>query len=132
MAEVHRPQVVPNNPHTTKLPIEGYCVTCVCVSDSKSRPCLTGHSPVEVSSDKVVYLLLRLSMELLKPVGVTVWDKRRKGGGVVVEGVERKWEGKGESEGGRERRREREREGKGEREGGREKGRGCGMERGRE
>ena len=81
MAEVHRPQVVPNNPHTTKPPIEGYCVTRVCVSDSKSKPCLTGHSPVEVSSDKVVYLLLRLSMELLKPVGVTVWDRRREGVG---------------------------------------------------
>ena len=34
--------MVPNNPHTTKPPVEGYCVTRVCVSDSESRPCLTG------------------------------------------------------------------------------------------
>ena len=34
--------MVPNNPHTTKSPVEDYCVTHVCVSDSNSRPCLTG------------------------------------------------------------------------------------------
>ena len=42
MGEDHRPQVVSNNHHTTKPPVEGYCVTRVCVSDSKSKPCLTG------------------------------------------------------------------------------------------
>ena len=50
-----------------------------------------------------MYLLLGLSMEVLKLVGRTVWERRREGGeresregGVVVKGGERGWEGKGE------------------------------------
>ena len=50
---------------------------------------------MEVSSDKVVYFLLRLSMEVLKLVEGTVWERRREEG----EGGEGKgksgWEGKG-------------------------------------
>ena len=91
MGEVHRAQVVPNNPHTPEPLVEGYCVTRVCVSGHASL----GHSPVEVSSDKVVYFLLRLSMEVLKLVEGTVWERRREEG----EGGEGKgksgWEGKG-------------------------------------
>ena len=68
---------------------------------------------MEVSSDKVVYLLLGLGMEVLKLVKGTVWERRSWGGesgsGRGRERVggkrerEREWEGKGgrvEGEGG--------------------------------
>ena len=83
----------------------------MCVSAASQGHASLGGSPVEVSSDKVVYLLLGLGMEVLKFVEGTVWERSRGGSGSGrgrerVGGKrerEREWEGKGgrvEGEGG--------------------------------